>query len=82
MGANDEVVNTWGQVRDVTVQWTIIAEGRAPHSKAWLSDVESDRVSIHHCLFANNADRNLKIAGAGRTMWSTTSSTIGASTTR
>jgi len=63
MGATDEVVNTWGQVRDLTFQWTIIAEGKPPHSKGWLSGVGSDRVSIHHCLFADNADRNPKLEG-------------------
>src|SRR5262245_10172464 len=39
MGATDEVLNTWGQVRDVTCQWTILAEARMPHSKGWLSGV-------------------------------------------
>lgn len=63
MGATDEVVNTWGQVRDLTVQWTIIAEARPPHSKGWLSGMGSDRISIHHCLFAHNADRNPKLQG-------------------
>ena len=63
MGATDENVNTWGQVRDVTFQWTIIAEGRRPHSMGWLSGAGSDRVSIHHCLFAHNADRSPRIQG-------------------
>jgi pectate lyase len=63
MGATDEIFNTWGQVRDLTCQWTIIAEARLPHSKAWLSGVGSDRVSIHHCLFAQNGDRNPKLEG-------------------
>ena len=54
MGATDENVNTWGPVRDVTFQWTIIAEGQRPHSMGWLSGASSDRVSIHHCLFADN----------------------------
>ncbi|MGA4578565.1 pectate lyase family protein [Limisphaera sp. VF-2] len=63
MGATDENVNTWGRVRDVTFQWTIIAEGRPPHSKGWLSGSGSDRITIHHCLFAHNADRNPRVAG-------------------
>ena len=63
MGATDENVNTWGLVRDVTVQWTIIAEGQRPHSMGWLSGAGSDRVSIHHCLFAHNADRSPKLQG-------------------
>jgi pectate lyase len=63
MGATDENVNTWGQVRDVTFQWTIIAEGRHPHSMGWLSGAGSDRVSIHHCLFAHNSDRSPRLQG-------------------
>ncbi|MHC4177248.1 MAG: pectate lyase family protein, partial [Planctomycetota bacterium] len=63
MGATDENVNTWGQVRGVTFQWTIIAEGRRPHSMGWLSGAGSDRVSIHHCLFAHNADRSPRLQG-------------------
>jgi len=63
MGATDENVDTWGKVRDVTVQWTIIAEGRRPHSLGWLSGAGSDRVTIHHCLFAHNADRSPRVQG-------------------
>jgi len=63
MGATDETVNTWGQVRDLTCQWTIVAEGQPPHNYAWLSGVGSDRITIHHCLFAQTADRNPKVEG-------------------
>ncbi|MDH7568395.1 MAG: hypothetical protein QHJ73_02245 [Armatimonadota bacterium] len=63
MWATDEIVNTWGQVRDVTFQWCLFAEAQLPHSKAWLSGVGSDRISIHHCLFAQNADRVPKLQG-------------------
>ena len=63
MWATDEVVNTWGQVRDLTCQWSIIAEGQLPHAMGWLSGVGSDRVTIHHCLLAHNADRVPKVEG-------------------
>jgi len=70
VGATDEGMNTWGEVRDVTVQWTIIAEGKnkADHPKGihnygWLSGVGSDRITIHHCLFASNMDRSPKVQG-------------------
>ena len=63
MGATDENVNTWGKVRDVTFQWTLIAEGRRPHSMGWLSGAGSDRITIHHCLFAHNADRSPRLQG-------------------
>lgn len=68
--ATDENVNTWGTVSDVTFQWCLIAEGLAeadhpegPHSMAWLSGPGSDRISIHHNLFAHNGDRNPKLQG-------------------
>ena len=63
MWATDEVVNTWGNVLDLTCQWTIIAEAQLPHSKGWLSGVGSNRITIHHCLFAHNADRVPKLEG-------------------
>ncbi|MCA9123719.1 MAG: hypothetical protein H6822_08685 [Planctomycetaceae bacterium] len=63
MWATDEVLNTWGDVRNLTCQWTLLAEAQLPHSKGWLSGVGSDRISIHHCLFAQSADRNPKLEG-------------------
>jgi pectate lyase len=70
MWATDEVVNTWGKTRDITFQWTIIAEGQSEadhpkgfHSMGWLSGDQSDGITIHHCLFAHNGDRNPKIQG-------------------
>ncbi len=70
MWATDEVVNTWGSVKDLTFQWTIIAEGQSeadhskgPHSMGWLSGKGSDRITIHHCLFAHNGDRSPRIQG-------------------
>ncbi|HUU09649.1 MAG TPA: hypothetical protein VM431_03825 [Phycisphaerae bacterium] len=63
MGATDENVDTWGPVRDVTFQWTIVAEGSLPHSMGWLSGAGSDRITIHHCLFAHNADRSPRLQG-------------------
>lgn len=70
MWATDEVVNTWGSVKDLTFQWTIIAEGQSEadhpegsHSMGWLSGKGSDRITIHHCLFAHNGDRSPRIQG-------------------
>lgn len=62
-GATDEVINTWGDVTDATFQWCIIAEGKRPHSKAWLSGAGSDGITIHHCLLASCDDRNPKLEG-------------------
>jgi len=70
MWATDEVVDTWGKVKDLTCQWTIIAEGQSEgdhpkgfHSMGWLSGSGTDRVTIHHCLFAHNGDRSPRIHG-------------------
>jgi pectate lyase len=70
MWATDEVVNTWGNVRDLTCQWSIIAEGQSeadhpkgPHSMGWLSGDGTDRVTVHHCLFAHNGDRSPRVHG-------------------
>ena len=68
--ATDEAFDTWGSVRDLTCQWTILAEGqvdgdhpKGAHGMGWLSGPETDRVTIHHCLFAHNGDRNPKVQG-------------------
>jgi len=70
MWATDEVVNTWGKVKNLTCQWTIIAEGQSEadhpkgfHSMGWLSGAGTDRVTIHHCLFAHNGDRSPRVHG-------------------
>ncbi len=67
----DENLDTWNDVEDVTIQWSILAEGRLPHSKAWLSgknkDLPSDkgpgRITLHHSLLAHNDSRNPQLAG-------------------
>lgn len=64
--ATDEVFSTWNDVRDVTVQWSIIAEGlndsthsEGKHSKGMLLGSRGGgRFSIHHNLLAHNAERN------------------------
>lgn len=66
----DECADTWGFVTDVTFQWSVIAEGRlygqhseGSHSMGMLSGGASERISIHHCLFAHNAARNPLLYG-------------------
>ena len=68
--ATDEVVSTWFDSSDVTVQWSIIAEGlddsthtEGPHSKGVLIGDQSTRVSLHHNLLAHNVDRNPRVKG-------------------
>lgn len=71
--ATDEVVNTWNDIGNVTIQWSIIAEGlnksthpKGAHSKGMLLGSEgADRISVHHNLFAHNYDRNPDVNVAG-----------------
>lgn len=65
MWATDENLDTWGRVKDLTCQWTLLAEGqrygdhaKGRHSMGWLGGRNNDRFTIHHCLFAHNGDRN------------------------
>ncbi|MGR9012446.1 MAG: pectate lyase family protein [Gammaproteobacteria bacterium] len=71
--ATDEVINTWNDVHDITIQWSIIAEAlhksshpKGKHSKGMLLGSDgSERISVHHNLFANNYDRNIDINATG-----------------
>jgi len=63
--AEDEVLSTWFGAHDVTVSWSIISEGlnhsrhhKGDHSSGMVIGGKSDRVSVHHTLFANNHSRN------------------------
>lgn len=66
----DHVTSTWGEdenmstytgsndrVKDVSIQWSIIAEGLTPHSKGLLLGYATN-ISVHHNLFAHNDERN------------------------
>lgn len=65
---NDEAVNTWKGVENITVQWCLVAEplNRSVHAKgahgysATLGGVNS---SFHHNLFAHGAGRNPSVGG-------------------
>ncbi len=70
MWATDENLDTWGRVRDLTCQWTLIAEGqvhgdhaKGQHSMGWLCGRNNTRFTVHHCLFAHNGDRNPLLSG-------------------
>ena len=70
MWATDENIDTWGRVTDLSCQWTIVAEGqrygdhqKGKHSMGWLCGRRNDRFTIHHCLFAHNADRSPLLSG-------------------
>lgn len=77
--ATDEVVSTFYDVHDVTIQWSIISEGldcathiekgeRQCHSMGLLlGSAGSKNISIHHNLFAHNRRRNPLVKTAGVT---------------
>lgn len=64
----DEAVNTWHGVRDITVQWCLIAEplNRSVHPKGahgFGASLGGENGSYHHNLFAHAAARNPSVAG-------------------
>jgi pectate lyase len=71
--ATDEVVSMWRDARDISIQWSIIAEGlnnsthlEGSHSKGLLiKGAGNERISIHHNLFAHNKRRNPRINAGG-----------------
>ncbi|MCB0064665.1 MAG: hypothetical protein KDE19_21225 [Caldilineaceae bacterium] len=70
---SDEVFNIWYDVHNVTIQWSIIAEGlhesthpEGGHSNGMLIGSDgSGEISIHHNLFAHNRRRNPKVNMVG-----------------
>ncbi len=64
--ATDEILSTWEEAKDITIQWNIIAEAldksthlKGPHSKGMLLGSQgAGRISLHHNLFAHNRKRN------------------------
>jgi len=60
---------TWNDAHDITVQWCIISESlRDPHPQekafggmGFLVGDRTRRISIHHCLFAHNYQRNPRL---------------------
>lgn len=72
--AVDENLAVTGNSRDVTVQWSVIAEGlhdsthpKGPHSMGDLIGSRGD-VSLHHNLYAHNDARNPRIGGGPKTV--------------
>lgn len=63
--AEDEVVSTWFGAHDITLSWSIVSEGlnrsrhhKGEHSSGMVIGYYSERVSVHHNLFAHNHSRN------------------------
>lgn len=65
--APDQNMSAYGNVKNLTVQWSIMSEGLMQHSKGALtcSDGPNCReLSFHHNLFAHNRDRNPDLKGS------------------
>ncbi len=65
--AIDEVMSSFGTVHNLTVQWSIIAEGlsksfhpKGEHSKGSILQGDGG-VTLHHCIYAHNSARNARI---------------------
>lgn len=72
--AVDETIGIgWEGAKNITLQWCIISESldcnchpEGCHSMGLLAGPKSTDISIHHCLFAHNGDRNPTIGSIGR----------------
>ncbi len=67
--ATDEVMSSFG-ASNITVQWSIIAEGlsrsfhpKGEHSKGSILSGDGG-ITIHHCIYAHNSARNPRVHGA------------------
>jgi len=61
-GFGDGAIDISDYTRDVTVQWSIFAEGSWKSNKANLIKYWTTRISIHHNLYINASDRNPYVA--------------------
>lgn len=71
--SEDEVFSTYFEAHDVTVSWSLIAEGLASprhnkgaHSAGFLYAEGTRCASLHHSLMAHNGFRNPVLKGGGR----------------
>jgi len=68
--ARDEIAGAWyPTAHDITYQWCIIGPGWGPHSCGFLTGQGTDRITVHHCLFAHNHGRNPLLCGNSRKNW-------------
>lgn len=65
--AIDEVMSSFGDVHNLTVQWSVVAEGlsrsfhpKGEHSKGSILGGDGG-ISIHHSIYAHNAARNPRV---------------------
>jgi hypothetical protein len=65
----DEVLSTFGNPRDITVQWSILSEGlhdstheEGPHSRGVLLGGSASNISFHHNLMAHHLRRMPRVS--------------------
>jgi pectate lyase len=58
--AYDSGLDIWGEIRDVTIQYCLIAISYHPQTISHYPAPFQERknISIHHCIYANNLERN------------------------
>ena len=62
--ARDDIIDCWfPTAQDITVQWCILGPSWGNHAFGWLNSNGTDRISVHHCLFAHNNRRNPAVVG-------------------
>jgi pectate lyase len=61
----DENFGTWYAGHHITWQWNIVSEGFLSHSCGLITSPDMYSTSIHHNLFAHNAERSPFIRGYG-----------------
>lgn len=59
----DETLNTWHGSKNITVQWSIIAEALHHNDHGFAATLGGVNASYHHLLIANSPGRNPSIAG-------------------
>ena len=65
--ASDEIISVTENSHDITISWCIVSEGLMYHSAGSLIKYNTRRISLHHCLYAFNNDRNPQWSSEGAT---------------
>jgi pectate lyase len=63
-GFGDGAIDVTDNAHDITIQWSIFAEGNPAHNLASLIKYDTTRISVHHNLYVNTWDRNPMCAGS------------------
>ena len=65
--ASDGSPDMWGNVRDVTLSWSMLHHSLHPTTISWSgAGATRERISLHHNVYAYNHERNPQVRGAVR----------------